>query len=117
MNQPTNRQREALAFIDRFVAARAYAPSVREIGLALGLRSTSTVAQHLRSLEDKGFLTRNRHGPRTLALTAAGRALVAELTESAAADRIKGGGRGGDKPKVHQEDFERPEAWPEESDG
>lgn len=52
------RQQQILAVIRDWAAANGCAPSTRQIGDAVGLRSTSSVSSHLRSLEDKGFLRR-----------------------------------------------------------
>ncbi|RBQ20748.1 repressor LexA [Spongiactinospora rosea] len=52
------RQQRILATIRDWVARHGYPPSTREIGQAVGLRSTSSVSRHLKSLEDKGFLRR-----------------------------------------------------------
>ena len=46
-----------LEFIDVEVRRRGYPPSVREIGEAVGLSSSSTVHAHLGALQDKGYLT------------------------------------------------------------
>jgi len=43
----TRRQREILTFVQRYADAHGYPPSVREIGQALGLTSSSTVHSHL----------------------------------------------------------------------
>ncbi|SEK48222.1 transcriptional repressor LexA [Rhodococcus maanshanensis] len=52
------RQQRILAVIRDFVVAHGYAPSSRQIGDAVGLRSSSTVSKHLKSLEENGFLRR-----------------------------------------------------------
>ncbi|MFI6485773.1 transcriptional repressor LexA [Nonomuraea sp. NPDC050663] len=52
------RQQRILAAIQDWVINHGYAPSTRELGRAVGLRSASAVSKHLRSLEDKGFLRR-----------------------------------------------------------
>ncbi|MFB4306857.1 transcriptional repressor LexA [Actinomadura sp. GTD37] len=54
------RQQRILAMIQDWVVRYGYAPSTRQIGDAVGLRSSSSVSRHLASLEDKGFL---RRGP------------------------------------------------------
>ena len=54
----TDRQRQVLEFIDTEVRRRGYPPSVREIGEAVGLSSSSTVHAHLGALQDKGYLRR-----------------------------------------------------------
>ncbi len=54
---PARQQRILLAIRD-WVVRHGYAPSNREIGEAVGLRSSSSVSKHLASLEEKGFLRR-----------------------------------------------------------
>jgi repressor LexA len=54
------RQQRILAVIRDWVVRYGYAPSTREIGDAVGLRSPSSVSKHLASLEERGFL---RRGP------------------------------------------------------
>jgi repressor LexA len=67
----TRRRREVLAAIDRTIRQRGYPPTVREIGEALGLRSTSSVHFHLKALQDLGYLKRD--GSLTRALTLQGK--------------------------------------------
>ena len=62
----TRRQAEILTFIQRFSETHGYPPSVREIGRALGLTSSSTVHSHLAALEKKGYLHRDPSKPRAL---------------------------------------------------
>ncbi|HXF81453.1 MAG TPA: transcriptional repressor LexA [bacterium] len=62
----TRRQKEILTFIQRYTEAHGYPPSVREIGQALGLTSSSTVHSHLTALEKKGYLRRDPSKPRAL---------------------------------------------------
>ena len=45
-----------LSFISRYMAANGYSPTYREIGSAVGIRSSSTVCSHLRALRDQGFI-------------------------------------------------------------
>ncbi|GAA2736513.1 transcriptional repressor LexA [Actinocorallia aurantiaca] len=52
------RQQRILVVIRDWAARHGYAPSVRQIGDAVGLRSSSSVSRHLASLEEKGFLRR-----------------------------------------------------------
>jgi repressor LexA len=66
MTDLTERQRQVLEFIDTEVRRRGYPPSVREIGEAVGLSSSSTVHAHLAALQDKGFLTRDPTKPRAI---------------------------------------------------
>ncbi|MEZ5150840.1 transcriptional repressor LexA [Rhodococcus zopfii] len=62
----TERQRRVLEVIRDSVAERGYPPSIREIGDAVGLNSTSSVAHQLRTLERKGFLRRDANRPRAV---------------------------------------------------
>ncbi|EFV93139.1 SOS-response transcriptional repressor LexA [Dietzia cinnamea] len=62
----TDRQKSVLLHIHDTVKERGYPPSIREIGDAVGLQSTSSVAHQLRTLEKKGFLTRDPHKPRAV---------------------------------------------------
>jgi repressor LexA len=54
----TERQREILDFITQSIRERGYPPTLREIGLDFGIRSTNGVNDHLRALEKKGYLQR-----------------------------------------------------------
>jgi repressor LexA len=62
----TERQRTILDVIRASVTSRGYPPSIREIGDAVGLTSTSSVAHQLRTLERKGFLRRDPNRPRAV---------------------------------------------------
>jgi repressor LexA len=54
----TDRQQEILDFISASIGERGYPPTLREIGLHFGIRSTNGVNDHLRALEKKGHLQR-----------------------------------------------------------
>jgi repressor LexA len=62
----TGKRREILDFIAAEVRERGYPPSVREIGSAVGLASTSTVQAHLNTLQKQGYLRRDPTKPRAL---------------------------------------------------
>ena len=62
----SDRQNRVLEAIRAWMREHGYPPSVREIGDAVGLTSTSSVAYQLRVLERKGFLRRDPHRPRTV---------------------------------------------------
>jgi len=62
----TARQKQILAYIKDTLRAKGYPPSVREIGAAVDLRSSSTVHSHLTKLEEMGFLRRDPTKPRAL---------------------------------------------------
>ncbi len=73
----SERQRKVLEAIRDWMRDHGYPPSVREIGTAVGLTSTSSVAYQLRVLERKGYLRKDPHRPRTVGV------LVGGDTESA----------------------------------
>jgi repressor LexA len=62
----TERQRTILDVIRASVSSRGYPPSIREIGDAVGLTSTSSVAHQLRTLERKGYIRRDPNRPRAV---------------------------------------------------
>ena len=64
----SDRQRRILEVIQDAVVLRGYPPSIREIGDAAGLQSTSSVAYQLKELEKKGFLRRDPNKPRAVDL-------------------------------------------------
>ena len=68
MDALTPRQLQILEYIRREVKAKNYPPSVREIGEAVGLSSSSTVHAHLAKLEAKGFIRRDPTKPRAIEL-------------------------------------------------
>src|SRR5215203_1691669 len=78
----TPRQRRILEVISAAVESRGYPPSIREMGEAVGLASSSSVAHQLRTLEQKGFLRRDPNRPRALEVLLPGHA--APTTRSAA---------------------------------
>jgi len=63
-----NTQERILYYIQSTIETRGYPPSVREIGEAVGLKSTSTVHGHLMRLEKKGLLHRDAMKPRAMGL-------------------------------------------------
>jgi repressor LexA len=62
----TDRQREILDFIKAEMRRKGYPPTVRDIGQAVGLSSSSTVHSHLNALEAKGLIRRDPSKPRAL---------------------------------------------------
>jgi repressor LexA len=69
----TPRQRRVLEVIRDSVERRGYPPSMREIGEAVGLTSTSSVAHQLAMLQRKGFLRRDANRPRAVEVMLPGR--------------------------------------------
>jgi repressor LexA len=66
----TKRQQEIFDFIKRYSARHGYPPTVRDIGKAIGLTSSSTVHAHLANLEKVGVLRRDPTKPRALEIIA-----------------------------------------------
>jgi len=62
----TARQQRILEHLRDFMEQRGYPPSMREIGEAVGLTSSSSVAHQLKVLEEKGFVRRDPNRPRAL---------------------------------------------------
>ena len=56
MPRTSNKAEQILEYVNQFVQENGYAPSVREIGAAVGLKSTASVSYHIRALQDKGML-------------------------------------------------------------
>ncbi|MEB7836324.1 transcriptional repressor LexA [Staphylococcus xylosus] len=66
MRELTKRQNEIFEYIKQTVQSKGYPPSVREIGEAVGLASSSTVHGHLSRLEEKGYIRRDPTKPRAI---------------------------------------------------
>lgn len=85
----TERQRTILNVIRTSVVNRGYPPSIREIGDAVGLTSTSSVAHQLRTLERKGYLRRDPNRPRAVDVRGADEATTtAPVTDVAGSDAL-----------------------------
>jgi len=85
----TWRQRKVLQVIRDSVQRRGYPPSMREIGEAVGLTSTSSVSYQLSTLQSKGYLKRDAGRPRTVEVRLPGHPVVrpdAERQEDAGMD-------------------------------
>jgi repressor LexA len=78
----TARQRKVLEVIRDSVQRRGYPPSMREIGEAVGLTSTSSVSHQLRALQRKGFLLRDPNRPRAVVVRMPGSPIEAGEPES-----------------------------------
>ena len=72
MDNVTTRQRRILEFIRKTVQDRGYPPTVREIGEAVGLTSSSSVHAQLSTLERRGLLRRDPTKPRAMELRGVG---------------------------------------------
>ena len=66
------REKAILKFIEKEVLANGYPPSVREIGRAVGLKSTATVHGYISKLEEKGYIKKEQQKGRTLKLLKGG---------------------------------------------
>jgi len=86
----TERQRTILNVIRASVTSRGYPPSIREIGDAVGLTSTSSVAHQLRTLERKGYLRRDPNRPRAVDVRGADNvsAGMPPVTDAAGSDAL-----------------------------
>jgi repressor LexA len=80
----TKRQQEIFDFIKRYSSEHGYPPTVRDIGKAVGLASSSTVHAHLANLEKAGLLRRDPSKPRAIELLDRAVANVKDTVESAA---------------------------------
>ncbi len=56
MPRTSDKAEKILEYVNRFIQENGYAPSVREIGAAVGLRSTASVSYHIQALQEKGLL-------------------------------------------------------------
>lgn len=65
---PNERQKSILKFLKDFLMEKGYPPSVREIGKAVGLKSSSTVHGYLAKLEEHGYIKRDPTKPRAIDL-------------------------------------------------
>ena len=64
----TPKQKKVLEFVKKYSSKHEFAPSLKEIGKHLGVTSPATVHQHLATLQSKGFLSREKSQPRSIAL-------------------------------------------------
>jgi len=69
----SERQQEILEFLTAFTSQNGYPPSVRDIGAAVGLSSSSTVHSHLNALEDKGYIKRDPSSARAISVISSDR--------------------------------------------
>ena len=56
MSRTSNKAEMIMDYVNQFIQENGYSPSVREIGAAVGLRSTASVSYHLQALQEKGLL-------------------------------------------------------------
>ncbi|EHR62465.1 transcriptional repressor LexA [Saccharomonospora cyanea] len=85
----TPRQRKVLEVIRTWVDKYGYPPSVREIGEAVGLTSTSSVSHQLKALQRKGYLRRDANRPRAVGMLTIGRERSAASSGSQTEDPVR----------------------------
>ncbi len=88
----TKRQQEIFDFIKKYSAKHGYPPTVRDIGKAVGLASSSTVHAHLANLEKAGLLRRDPSKPRAIELFDRAIEGVRDTAQSAVRSVVGGGG-------------------------
>lgn len=71
-NELNKREKAIIKYIEKQIITNSYPPSVREIGKAVGLKSTATVHGYLAKLEEKGYLKKESQKGRTLKLLKGG---------------------------------------------
>lgn len=76
MSPLTDRQREVLMVIADYRKRHQYSPAVRDLCELLDIASTNGVNDHLKALDEKGYITRTRGIPRSMFLTREGLAEV-----------------------------------------
>jgi repressor LexA len=91
MDDLTARQRRILNYIQQTVRDRGYPPTVREIGEAVGLTSSSSVHSQLENLERKGLLHKDPSKPRAIGLSTPGSAPADRGTQVPLLGRIAAG--------------------------
>lgn len=79
MPRTSSKQEEILQYIEQFMAENGYAPSVREIGGAVGLRSTASVSYHLTQLQTKGLLSFESGKKRAISTSASSTARAPQI--------------------------------------
>ena len=67
-NELNKREKAIIKFIDKQIRENGYPPSVREIGKAVGLKSTATVHAYIAKLTEKGYIKKESQKGRTLKL-------------------------------------------------
>jgi repressor LexA len=72
----SERQKRIVEFLGEYVQEHGYPPSIREIGAAAGISSTSVVSYNLKRLEEKGYINRDEEVSRGVTLTGAARTRV-----------------------------------------
>ena len=80
-NELNKREKAIVKFIEKQIITNGYPPSVREIGKAVGLKSTATVHGYLAKLQEKGYIKKEQQKGRTLKLLKGGLAEGAQTSK------------------------------------
>ncbi len=106
MSKPiSNRQKQILHYIQQHMDAHGYPPTVREIGTAVSLSSSSTVHAHLKTLEEQGHILRDAVLTRAIKLVPGGTGEGRPMTKPVVHVPIVGTVAAG-KPRLAVEDIE-----------
>src|SRR5436190_16641650 len=79
MRKMSDRQRRILDFVAKYTGEHGYPPSIREIGQAVGITSTSVVDYNLKALERSGLIRRDKEVSRGLGLVGQATSKKAQL--------------------------------------
>ena len=88
MNELKDSEKRVLEYMKQVIDEKGYPPTVREIGEALGIKSTSSVHKTLTQLEKKGYIKKDIAKPRALTLVKQGEDEEPEKIESLKQERI-----------------------------
>lgn len=91
MEDLNRREKDILNYIKSKISQQGYPPSVREIGTAVGLKSSSTVHGYLNSLESKGYIRRDPAKPRAIEITDGTRPVDKEMVNVPLVGKITAG--------------------------
>lgn len=88
----TDRQRAILNYISKMVQTTGYPPTLRQIGVEFGIRSTNGVRAHLRALHKKGYIKRNAYTSRGIELLGGLKKMLAKgVTQIPVVGRVTAG--------------------------
>lgn len=87
MSKNQEREQKILSFMRKEIKAKGYPPTVREIGTALGIKSTSTVHKDIASLVEQGYLKKDPAKPRALMLVDSEAADASEDVSAVSSER------------------------------
>ncbi|NLK00240.1 MAG: transcriptional repressor LexA [Clostridia bacterium] len=91
MKDISSRQKLILEYIKNEIKKRGYPPTIREIGASVGLKSSSTVHNHLSQLEKKGYIRRDPSKPRAIEVLTQNNGFVKEMIDVPLVGNISAG--------------------------